>query len=131
MKVLIAEDDFISYRLLQKILTPLGPCDIAKNGLEAVQLFEGALRAEQPYDLVCLDIMMPKMNGQEVLKAVRRLERELEVAEQNEAKIFMTTALDSPQNVVEAYYRGGCSGYLVKPIKKQQMLELLKENGLP
>lgn len=131
MKVLIAEDDVISYRLLEKILAPFGACDIAPDGAEAMRLFELALQAEQPYDLVCLDIMMPKMNGQEVLKAIRRLERERELAEQNEARIFMTTALDSPQNVIEAYYRGGCSGYLVKPIKKQQILDLLSENGLP
>ena len=131
MRVLIAEDDFISYRLLQKILTPFGACDLAKDGLEAVRLFENALQFDQPYDLVCLDIMMPKMNGQEVLKAIRRLEREQEVAEKSEARIFMTTALDSPQNVVDAYYRGGCSAYLVKPIKKQQILKLLSENDLP
>ncbi len=130
MKALIADDDFISYRLLEKILTPFGACDIAKDGAEAVRLFESALQSTQPYDLVCLDIMMPKMNGQEVLKTIRRLEREQEVAEENEAKIFMTTALDSPQNVVDAYFRGGCSAYLVKPIKKQEVQLLLSEGGL-
>ncbi|SHJ84016.1 two-component system, chemotaxis family, response regulator CheY [Malonomonas rubra DSM 5091] len=130
MRVLVAEDDFVSSRLLQKMLAEFADCDMAVDGNEAVVAFEKSLREKRYYDLVCLDIMMPKMNGQEVLKTIRRLEREQNLSAEHEARILMTTALDSPQNVVDAYYQGGCDGYLVKPIKKQPMLEKLQQFGL-
>lgn len=126
MKVLIVEDDHISSRLLQKMLVSLADCYVAVDGIGAVEAFTQALQDRDPYDLICLDIMMPKMNGQEVLKMIRRIEREREVSEQAEAKVIMMTALDSPQNVIDAYFQGGCNGYLVKPIKKLQLLDLLK-----
>ena len=130
MKMLVVEDDFVSRRLLQKMLATYGDCDIAVDGVEAVQAFELAQSEGRRYDLICLDIMMPKMNGQEVLKAIRRIEREQEVPVQEEVKVIMTTALDSPQNVIEAYYQGGCTSYLVKPIEKQKLIDTLQEYGL-
>ncbi len=125
MKVLIAEDDFTSRRLLQKMLSPYGDCDVAVNGEEAVDAFAMAHREGQPYQLVCLDIMMPEMDGQKVLKAIRQQEKDLGIGSRDEAKVVMTTALDSPKDVIEAYYRGGCNDYLVKPIEKSMLLKLL------
>ena len=130
MRILIVEDDFVSRRLLQKMLAEFGDCDIAVDGEEAFEAFRMALQDKRAYDLVCLDIIMPKMNGQEVLKKIRRTEREQEVGSQDETKIIMTTVLDSPQNVIEAYYRGGCTGYLVKPIEKLKLIKMLREYRL-
>lgn len=126
MKALIAEDDFASRKVLQKFLAEFGDCDVAVNGKEAVQAYAMAMAENEPYDLVCLDIMMPEMDGQEVLKRIRESERAHGITQQQEVKIIMTTALDSPHEVVEAYYRGGCTAYLVKPIQRRKLLETLK-----
>lgn len=126
MKALIAEDDFASRKVLQKFLSDFGDCDVAVNGKEAVQAYQMAVSEDEPYDLICLDIMMPEMDGQEVLKRIREHEKERGVSQQQEVKIVMTTALDSPHEVVEAYYRGGCTAYLVKPIQKRKLIETLK-----
>ena len=67
------------------------------------------------------------MDGQQVLKTVRQMEKELGIAPKNEVKVIMTTALDSPRDVIEAYYRGGCTDYLVKPIEKKKLVEKLHE----
>lgn len=130
MRTLIVEDDLISRRLLQKMLSPFGECHVAVNGKEAVEAFSLALVEREPYDLVCLDIMMPEMDGQECLKALRRIEAEMKVPPQQEAKIFMTTALDSMKNVMEAYHRGGCTAYLVKPIALEKLHATLREYKL-
>lgn len=130
MKILIVEDDFISRRVLQKILSQYGECEIAVNGTEAVEAFSMAIQEGVPYNLVCLDIMMPELNGQEVLKMMRQMEKELGVLEPQECMIIMTTALDSPKNVIEAYYHGGCTDYMVKPIDKNALIAKLKEHGL-
>ena len=130
MKTLIVEDDFISRLVLQKILLPYGQCDIAVNGKEAVAAFSFALKESNPYDLICLDIMMPEMDGNEALKIIRQKEKENNVKPNNESTIVMITALDTPRDVVESYYQGGCTSYLVKPINKMKINQMLKELNL-
>lgn len=130
MRFLVVEDDFTSRRLLQKMLAPFGDCDIAVNGEEAIEAFRLALNEGNNYNVVCLDIMMPEMDGQQVLKEFRTMERELEFRPDDEVKVIMTTALDSPKDVIEAYYRGGCTDYMVKPIEKRKLHELLAQYGI-
>jgi len=130
MRILIVEDDFVSRRVLHKFLSAYGECDIAVNGHEAMTAFSLAQLEGKPYTLVCLDIMMPAMDGQQVLKALRTFEAQAGTPPEQETKVFMTTALDSPHDVVQAYYRGGCTGYLVKPIEKEKLLAALREYGL-
>ncbi len=74
MRILIAEDDFIGRKVLQTYLQQHGTCDIAINGMEAVDLFLRAKKEGKPYDLICLDIMMPIMDGIAVLKTIRNIE---------------------------------------------------------
>ncbi len=130
MKTLIAEDDFTSRLLLQEILSPYGECHVAVNGKEATEAFKTALAGHRPYDAVCLDIMMPEMDGQEALKQIREVEKQAGIPELQGAKVIMTSALDDPKNVFEAYDKGGATAYLVKPVKKAKLLDLVKEFGL-
>ncbi len=130
MRTLIVEDDFTSRRLLQLMLAPYGESDLVENGAQAVAAFTGALASKTPYDLVCLDIMMPEIDGQDALKALRQAEQAGGIAPQDEAKIIMVSALDSPNAVIEAYYRGRCTSYLVKPVDKNKLLALLRDFGL-
>jgi two-component system chemotaxis response regulator CheY len=130
MRVLIVEDDFTSRKLMQMILSPYGECDIAVNGEECVTAFRQALDDGNPYDLVCLDIMMPIMDGHQALKEIRALEKTRGIGQPDEVKVIMTTALDDPKNVVEAYYKGGATSYIPKPIDKNMLLKLLRNLGL-
>ncbi|BEH10725.1 MULTISPECIES: response regulator [Geobacter] len=130
MKTLIVEDDFISRKIMKELLASLGECDIATDGEEAVQAFRLALDEHRPYDLVCMDIMMPNMDGHEALEQIREIEREMGLNGAQEVKVIMTTALDDPKNVVEAFYRGGATSYLVKPITKQRLMKEIRSHGL-
>jgi len=130
MRVLIVEDDLTSRKLLQKIVSPYGEADIAVNGQESIEAFETALEGGNPYDLVCMDIMMPEMDGQEALKKIRAAEKAKGIRNSEEVKVIMITALDDPKNVVEAYYKGGATSYVPKPIDRQLFLQLLRNLGL-
>jgi two-component system chemotaxis response regulator CheY len=130
VRFLIVEDDFTSRRLMQKMLAPYGESDIAANGQEAVMAFAAAMQEQNPYALICLDVMLPEMDGQQVLRNIRALEHEAGIQPVNEVKVIMTTALDSPRDVIDAYYKGGCNGYLVKPIERQKLVSFLHEYGL-
>ena len=130
MRVLIVEDDFISRKLLQRLLGHYGECDIAVNGEEAVEAFKMSLDDNSAYDLICMDIMMPGMDGQQALKEIRILEKDKGIPESESVKVMMTTALDDPKNVVESLYKGGAASYVVKPIDKAKLLEEVRKFGL-
>ncbi len=129
MKTLIVEDDFTSRLLLIKLLTPYGAAHPAVNGREAVEVVRRAMEDGEPYDLICLDIMMPEMDGQTALKRIRAIEAEKGISAGTAAKIIMTTALNDMINVAGAY-KSMCDGYLVKPIAKTKLLEELRKLGL-
>ncbi|MFP4391726.1 MAG: response regulator [Desulfohalobiaceae bacterium] len=129
MRILIAEDDFYSRKILEKFLLAYGDCDVAANGEEAVQSFRMAWEEKQPYDLVLLDIMMPSVDGQQALKQIREFERSKGIVGFGEAKVVMVTALDDPKSVVRAFYDGGASSYVVKPIDKEKLGEELDKLG--
>jgi two-component system chemotaxis response regulator CheY len=125
MRILIAEDDFVSRRILKAILSRFGDCDIVVDGEEAVQAFRMAWEDNSPYDLLCLDIMMPVMDGQEALERIRAHEKDIGIKGSEEVRVVMVTALDTPKDMVKAYYDGGATAYLVKPITKNAILATL------
>ena len=125
MKCLIVEDDFASRSILNRFLAEHFDCDTAVNGEEALQAFKKALEANRPYDLICMDIMMPNMDGLETLRHIRESERLTGIALGDEVKTIMTTSLSDPKTVMNSFYEGGAAAYLVKPITKQRLeLEL-------
>lgn len=125
MKILIVEDNFINRKVLQKIMSKYGECDIAINGIEACDAVKIAYAEKEPYDLLFLDIMMPKMDGQEALRNIRKLEDEQDIFGHNRTKIIMLTALDDKKNILKAF-REQCEGYLTKPIRKENIIHQLK-----
>ena len=129
MKILIVEDDRTSQKILEKFLTPFGQCDLASDGNEALDLFKAALGNCRRYDLVCLDIMMPKADGHKVLREIRNLEIEKGLSEKDGAKIIMTSALDDTNNVISSF-KEGCQGYIVKPIDRERLLNEISKLGL-
>ncbi len=130
MKFLVVEDDFGSRRLLQALLKPYGSSDVVVDGEEAVEAFRLAWEENDPYDVVFLDIMMPNVDGQEALRRIRQVESSIGVGEQDQVKVVMTTALEDPKNVVEAYYKGGATSYLVKPIDRESLRREMENLGI-
>lgn len=94
MRILIAEDDFASRKAILKFLSVYGDCDVTVDGMEAIDAFMMALEEDDPYDLICLDVMMPIMDGYQALKNIREIEREHNVSQDDQAKVIMTTALN-------------------------------------
>jgi two-component system chemotaxis response regulator CheY len=129
MRVLIAEDDYAGRLLLQRFLSKYGECDIAIDGLETLDSFLSALKDGKPYDLLCLDIMMPKLDGLKVVKAVRDIEKQKSVEESKRVRIIMTTALNDRKTVMESY-SSGCEAFVWKPIDLDKFRDLLIKLGL-
>lgn len=129
MKTLIVEDEFVSRRLLQRLLSPYGDCDVAVNGREALEAISLARYEQDPYDLVCLDIRMPEMDGYEALQVIRREEAKLGIGGLKGVKVIMITATSDPSHVLQAF-NTGCEAYVIKPIDRQILIQQLKVLGL-
>lgn len=129
MRILIAEDDLVSRKFLCKFLSEYGECDITVDGMEALEAFLLAWDEERPYDLICLDIMMPKLDGIKVLKRIRDLEQQKQLEEEFYAKIIMITALNDTSTVSDAF-DSGCEAYAAKPIDLEKLVEVMKKLNL-
>jgi len=129
MKVLIAEDDMASRKFLYKYLSAYGDCDVTVDGVEAIDAFLLAWDEGSPYDLICLDIMMPKVDGIKALKMIRDLEHNKGVENSQRAKIIMTTALNDTKTV-KSSFQDDCQAYAAKPIDTEKLLEVIKKLGL-
>ena len=125
MRVLLVEDDFASRLLLQTFLSRYGECHIAVNGREAVEAFRSALERKEAYDLVCMDIMMPEMDGREAVRKLRALEEARGIFSTRGAKIIMTTAVDDFREVVRCF-QDLCDAYLTKPISLVKLLRQMR-----
>ncbi len=126
MRILIAEDDFASRKFMLRFLSRYGECDVTVDGTEAIEAFTMALESEEGYDLVCLDIMMPVLDGYQALKKIREIEREKGISEEEGAKIIMTTALNEGRNVTKAFELG-CNAYAGKPIDQDKFENVLRK----
>jgi len=124
MKILLAEDDFVTRKFMVNFLSKYGECDVTVDGMEAVDAFMMALEDGEPYDLVCLDIMMPVMDGYQALVGIRNLEKERGISEDNAVKVIMTTALNEERNVNMAFELG-CTVYSGKPIDQEKFEQVL------
>lgn len=129
MKILLAEDDFATRKFMDKYLSKYGECDVTVDGEEAVDAFMMALEDGEPYDLICLDVMMPVLDGYQVLKAIRDIEMEKGIDKDDRVKIIMTTALNDEKNVKKAFELG-CEAYSGKPIDVEKFEHVLGKLGL-
>ena len=126
MKILLAEDDFVTRKFMTGFLSKYGECDVTVDGMESVDAFMMALEDDEPYDLVCLDIMMPVMDGYQALMGIRNLEKQRNIPKEKQAKIIMATALNDEKNVKMAFELG-CTVYSGKPIDQEKFEQVLKK----
>lgn len=129
MKALIVEDDFTSRLLLQSFLARYGECHSAVDGKSAVEAFQAAIDNGSPYDLVCMDILMPVMLGTEAIRQMRALEKERGIVAPSGVKTVIITVVKDPKEVIRSL-KGLCDGYLFKPIDTAELLALLTYLGL-
>jgi two-component system, chemotaxis family, chemotaxis protein CheY len=128
MRILIAEDDTTSAKYMSGLLARFGECLVVEDGDLALSAYRTAQNEERPFELICLDIMMPRKNGQEVLEDIRRQEAAAGILPGQGVKIIMTTALGDVRSVMNAY-KGGATAYITKPILTERLYETMCSLG--
>lgn len=126
MRIIVAEDDLVSRMFLYKFLSEYGDCDMVVDGLEALDAIFIASKENKPYELICLDIMMPKVDGVRVLKYIRDMETKRGLLPEKRSKVIMTSALAETQ-FVQNVFDIGCDAYVTKPIDTMKMTDILQK----
>jgi two-component system chemotaxis response regulator CheY len=128
-RLLVVEDDHTSRVLLTSLTRKYGESQVVENGNEAVSVFQQALEAGQPFNVLFLDIMLPGMDGIAVLEAVRRLEQLLRIGPERKVKVIMTTSLSDYHHFHTAF-ASTCDSYLVKPVTCAGLARQLTRLGI-
>jgi len=109
MNILIAEDIYSNYYLMESILQDTGAnLTWAKNGLEAIEEVE-----QKEFDMVLMDLKMPKMNGMEAASAIKEKKKNVPIL----AVTAFALSLDE-----EKALNAGCDGYIAKPVTKDDLI---------
>lgn len=113
-KVLIVEDDQVSFFLLKAILAKTQiQITHANNGEKAIELFN-----ENKFDIVLMDIQLPKMNGYEVTKVIK---------ENNPYIPVIAQTANAMADDKEKVLKGGCNDYLSKPVVGDELLMIMSK----
>ncbi len=94
MRILVVDDDAPNRKLLKAMVAKLGECETAESGKDAITAFKKAWEEWNPFDLIFLDILMPEMDGSEVLAKFRELEKEKQLPDKLRVKIIMVSGGD-------------------------------------
>jgi len=124
---LIIDDDIESCQLLEKRLEKYGTSTFAANGESAYELFRDAHQKATPFDVIFLDIVMPKIDGHKVLINIREWE-ETNLEPEMATKIVMVSAMKDTKNIFSSV-KEGCDNYMTKPIRKQGVIDVMQKLG--
>lgn len=130
MRVLVVDDDLASRHVLASHLAGVAACVMCASGPEAVAAVEAALAAREPFDVVFLDIVMPRMDGHETLARIRQAEDACGVPPEKRVRAVMVTSMDDETNTMAALFDGQVAAYVVKPPNRQELLGKLASLGL-
>lgn len=106
------------------VLSHFGTCEIVSDGQLALHACHAALDEGRPFDLICLDIELPGMEGGKVLKYLRQYEAVTKAT--STVKVVVISGVRAAEQVLDMY-RLGCQGYLMKPIRVENLLTRLSE----
>jgi two-component system chemotaxis response regulator CheY len=129
MKCLVVEDDRVSRKVMEGYLGKFGDVVTAENGMQGAVKFIDALAKGEPFNLVCLDVMMPKLDGTECLKLIREAEAEYGLHGLDGTPVIMTTCVEQPKGILTAF-KIGCEGYIVKPVDRDDLISKVKQLGV-
>ena len=129
IKTLVVEDVSLLQKMIGRMLKSYAIITSVDNGIEAIYQYTKAILDEKPFDLICLDIYIPEMNGLEVLQNIRKFEDKIGLNEENRVKIIVITSLTNNDNF-EKEIKKYANSFLNKPFSPGDLTLQLKKLNL-
>jgi len=127
VKFLFVDDDESILLFLNNFLSSHAKCQDAPNGEEAIKAFGRAVEEDEPYTAVFMDILMPGMDGNQVVRELRRIEREKGAPDQPKFKLIMITICTDTKNVSDSFFYGLADAYIPKPLRPETLIRELRK----
>lgn len=125
MRVLLLEDVKLLQKMVKNFLKDLAVVEITESGTSALRLFKESIEKNEPYDAIFLDVLIPDIDGLQVLKEIRKIESDNNIPAENRSKIVMVSSV-TDENTVKRALTAGCEGYIAKPFSKDRLIAELK-----
>ncbi len=129
MRTLIVEDVHFLALILERILEPYSKIDYAQNGNIAIDKYTKAFTKGKPYDLICLDLLLPEIDGFEVLRSIRQFEKDFDLKGDKRSKVVVISTFNDRKTVTKAM-AAGCDSYIAKPFSRDKVLKTIEQVGL-
>ncbi len=114
LKVLVADDDPVVGDTFRHIITGLGhTCEITHDGKDCLKQI-----AQQHYDVLFLDLIMPKLDGEAVLHALHGREQQMSI---------VVISSEDAEDVIRDILRRGAAAYIVKPVTLEAVESVLRD----
>jgi two-component system chemotaxis response regulator CheY len=126
VRSLVIDDELVARSKVLIVLAGYGDADAVRTGAEALAAMRDAIRQHCPYDVITIDIDLPDTSGLRLLRELDLVERETGA---RPAKKIMVSANATTDAVVQAA-RFRCDGFLVKPFRRERLIEELTALGL-
>jgi two-component system chemotaxis response regulator CheY len=127
---LIVEDEELSRSILHDYLSDFASCDTAENGSQGFEFFKKAIVDGKPYDLVCTDLVMPLMDGYDLIRNIREYENGHAVQSHVRTNIFVISMSNSSVDMSHAILECDSDDYIVKPFHRDQLKSQLEKYNL-
>ncbi len=124
MRALVVDDDLTTRMVLEKILAKYAEVHACQDGDEAVEAYRSSMERGEAFDLICMDVLMPRMGGIEALSLIRREEELQSGFSPRKAHVIMTTASDDRDTISQAFL-GLCDAYVIKPIDAAELIDVV------
>jgi two-component system chemotaxis response regulator CheY len=127
MRTLLVDDSSVVLLCLRSFVGKYGECDLARDGHQGIDAFTRSVEEQRPYDLICLDLQIPGLDGWTLLRLIRAREQEFQLP--TRSKILVITGTADADAVVNIK-KEGADGYLLKPVSGEKLLDQLVRLGL-
>ena len=124
MKTLVIDAEEAIKQSICGIFVENGVCDGAGDGLMGLELLKQAFSINQPYRVVVLDIVLPKVDGHTIIKKIRQWELEKGIDPLNEATILVVSRRRDEPTILKAF-RNGATGWISKPVAIEEIVNKL------
>ena len=125
MRILVVDDEPMARRFFKAAMEEYGDIQLANDGEEAIEYVKEKLRNKENYDVIFLDIRMPRVDGHEALRNIRKLENDQPANQTWRSKIVMITSYSSKKAMTQSF-EDGCEYYLTKPIFPRELDEIMR-----
>ena len=129
MRFLVVDDDYVSRTKLKALLFAYGDGDAVPSGDIALRMFQIGHDEKVPYDLITMDIDMPGLKGQDVVKKIWQWEESREIYMTDQVKILTVTVKNDSENIISSF-KEGCDGFLIKPATPEKLRQALAKMSI-